>query len=162
MLPALLSSRSFLQRVGQKRNCASLPCSRSGRTAASFRPFSSSRASPRSRGKPQRPIASNESSLPTTTRMAPYTLEVSSTPWTPTRGTRSGCPMTFGCPTCGTSAHGGGGSLTGFRQPETLLVWDGYTVHKTAACKQAMAKSNTTLFLLPGGLPRKFSFVTGL
>ena len=57
---------------------------------------------------------------------------------------------------------GRGGSLTGFRQPETLLVGDDYTVHKTAACKEAMAKSNTTLVPLPGGLTPKFSLVTGL
>lgn len=47
-----------------------------------------------------------------------------------------------------------GGSLSGFRQPDTLLAWDDdYTVHKTAvACKEAMARSNATLFLLPEGL----------
>ena len=41
-------------------------------------------------------------------------------------------------------------------------MWDDYTVHKTAACKEAMAKSNTTLFLLPGGLTPKVQPCDGL
>ena len=45
--------------------------------------------------------------------------------------------------------------FNGFCQSDTLLAWDDYTVHKPAACNEAMTQSNTTLFLLPGGLTRK-------
>ena len=47
------------------------------------------------------------------------------------------------------------GRLGGYRQPDTLLAWDDYTVHKTDASKKAMAASNTTLFHIPGGLTPK-------
>lgn len=47
------------------------------------------------------------------------------------------------------------GSLNGFRQPDTLLVWNNYTVHTVVVYKEAVTKYNTTLFLLPGGLGPK-------
>ncbi|CAB1099205.1 unnamed protein product [Ectocarpus sp. CCAP 1310/34] len=47
------------------------------------------------------------------------------------------------------------GRLGSYRQPDTLLAWDDYTVHKTDASTKAMAESNTTLFLIPGGLTPK-------
>ena len=50
----------------------------------------------------------------------------------------------------------------GYRQPDTLLAWDDYTVHKTAASTEAMAESNTTLFLVPGGLTPKLQPCDGL
>ncbi|CAB1114454.1 unnamed protein product [Ectocarpus sp. CCAP 1310/34] len=43
------------------------------------------------------------------------------------------------------------GVLGKYRQPDTLLSWDDYIVHKTALCKEAMDKSNTTLLFVPGG-----------
>lgn len=50
-------------------------------------------------------------------------------------------------------ARGAGwGSFSGFRQPDTLLAWHDYTVRKTAACREAMVISNTTLLFLPEGL----------
>ena len=53
------------------------------------------------------------------------------------------------------------GSLCGFHQPDTLLVWNDYnTVHKTTAYKEGMAKSNT--ILLPGGLTPKVKPCDGL
>lgn len=49
----------------------------------------------------------------------------------------------------------GEGPLGTHPQPDTLLAWDSNTahttVHKTEASKAAMAKSNTTLFFIPGG-----------
>ena len=50
----------------------------------------------------------------------------------------------------------------GYRQPDTLLAWDDNTVHKTAASAEAMAESNTTLFLVPGGLSPKLQPCDGL
>ena len=50
----------------------------------------------------------------------------------------------------------------GYRQPDMLLAWDDYTVHKTAASAEAMAESNTTLFLVPGGLTPKLQPCDGL
>lgn len=50
---------------------------------------------------------------------------------------------------------GRSGRLGGYREPDTLLAWDDYTVHKTAASVAAMAASNTTVFLVPGGLTPK-------
>lgn len=47
------------------------------------------------------------------------------------------------------------GRLGGYREPDTLLAWDDYTVHKTDASVAAMVASNTTLFLVPGGLTPK-------
>ncbi|CAB1096096.1 unnamed protein product [Ectocarpus sp. CCAP 1310/34] len=44
------------------------------------------------------------------------------------------------------------GRLGGYRQPDTPLAWDDYTVHKTDASTKAMEESNTTLFPIPGGL----------
>ncbi|CAB1098020.1 unnamed protein product [Ectocarpus sp. CCAP 1310/34] len=57
---------------------------------------------------------------------------------------------------------GRGGRELSYRQPDTLLAWDDYTVHKTAACKTAMKTSNTTLFLIPGGLTPKIQPWDGL
>lgn len=42
-----------------------------------------------------------------------------------------------------------------YRQPDTLLAWDDYTVHKTALSKELMAKSNTTLVDVAEGLTPK-------
>lgn len=47
------------------------------------------------------------------------------------------------------------GALGNCRQPDTLLAWADYTVHKTKTCKDAMEKSNKRLFLIPGGLTPK-------
>lgn len=47
------------------------------------------------------------------------------------------------------------GRVGNYRQPDTLLAWDDYTVHKTEMCKEAMKESNTTLFLVHGGLTPK-------
>ena len=44
------------------------------------------------------------------------------------------------------------GALGSYRQPDSLLAWDDYTVHKTDLCKNTTEESNTTLFLIPGGL----------
>lgn len=54
------------------------------------------------------------------------------------------------------------GRLGGYRQRDTLLAWDDYTVHKTEACTKAMAESNTTLFPIPGGLTPKLQPCDGL
>lgn len=55
------------------------------------------------------------------------------------------------------------GVFESYRQPDTLLAWDDYTVHKTDVSKEAMAKSNTTtLFLIPGGLTPKLQPCDGL
>ncbi|CAB1113687.1 unnamed protein product [Ectocarpus sp. CCAP 1310/34] len=54
------------------------------------------------------------------------------------------------------------GVLGNYRQPDTLLSWDDYTVHKTALCKEAMDKSNTTLFFVPRGLTPKIQPYDGL
>lgn len=47
------------------------------------------------------------------------------------------------------------GRLGNYRQPDTLLAWDDYTVHKTDMCKELMKKSNTSLFDVAGGLTPK-------
>lgn len=54
------------------------------------------------------------------------------------------------------------GRLSGYRQPDTLLAWDDYTVHKTDASTKAMEESNTTLFHIPGGLTPKLQPCDGL
>lgn len=54
------------------------------------------------------------------------------------------------------------GRLGNYRQPDTLLAWDDYTVHKTQLCNTAMEASNTTLFLIPGGLTPKIQPCDGL
>ena len=54
------------------------------------------------------------------------------------------------------------GRLGGYRQLDTLLAWDDYTVHKTDASKEAMAESKTTLFHIPGGLTPKLQPCDGL
>ena len=54
------------------------------------------------------------------------------------------------------------GRLGGYRQPDTLLAWDDYTVHKTDASVKAMEESNTTLFHIPGGLTPKLQPCDGL
>ena len=53
------------------------------------------------------------------------------------------------------------GRLGGYRPRDTLLPWDDYAVHKTDASKK-MAESNTTLFLIPGGLTPKLQRCDGL
>ncbi|CAB1110883.1 unnamed protein product [Ectocarpus sp. CCAP 1310/34] len=52
--------------------------------------------------------------------------------------------------------------LGGYRQPDTLLAWDDYTVHKTDASPKAMEESNTTMFLILGGLTPKLQPCDGL
>ena len=47
------------------------------------------------------------------------------------------------------------GALGSYHQPDSLLASDGYTVHKTDLYKNTTEKSNTTLFLIPGGLTPK-------
>ena len=54
------------------------------------------------------------------------------------------------------------GRSGGYRQSDTLLAWDDYTVHKTDASKEAIAESNTTLFYIPGGLAPKLQPCDGL
>lgn len=54
------------------------------------------------------------------------------------------------------------GRLGGYRQPDTLLAWDDYTVHKTDASVKKMTESNTTLFNIPGGLTPKLQPCDGL
>ena len=56
----------------------------------------------------------------------------------------------------------GRGSLGGVLQPGTLRAWDDYTVHKTAARKEAMTQSTTTLFLFRGRLTPKAQPCDGL
>ena len=48
------------------------------------------------------------------------------------------------------------------REPNTVLLWDNYSVHKTRACTAAMAESSTTLLLVPGGLTPKTQRCDGL
>ena len=47
------------------------------------------------------------------------------------------------------------GRLGGYRQPDTLPAWDDYTVHRTDASTKAAEESDTSLFLIPGGLTPK-------
>ena len=54
------------------------------------------------------------------------------------------------------------GRLGGYRQPDTLLAWDDYIVHKTDASTKAMEEANTTLFLIPGGLIPKLQPCDGV
>eukprot|EP00903_Cladosiphon_okamuranus_P012229 g11469.t1 len=54
------------------------------------------------------------------------------------------------------------GRLGGYRQPDTLLAWDDYTVHTTDASNKAMDDSNTTLFHIPGGVTPKLQPCDGL
>ena len=54
------------------------------------------------------------------------------------------------------------GALESYRQPNSLLAWDDYTVHKTDLCRNAMEESHTTLFLIPGGLTPEVQPYDGL
>ena len=83
---------------------------------------------------------------------------MSSTPWTPKHDTASG----YLPPQVWRQRPERLGRKYGCRQPDTLLTWDDYTGHKTAAPTESMAESNTTLLLVLGGLTTKLQPCDGL
>ena len=101
---------------------------------------------PRRGGKPRLPTSSSESSSSTRTRRDTHTRGVFKDVWLPQVWNRR---------------PGREGALGNNRQPNTLLAWD-YTVHNTDLCKTAMGQSNTTLFLIPGGLTPNIQPCDGL